>query len=106
MPDGLWLVIVLIVSVLFIILGTTRLKLHPFIVLLLASYVAGALAGLPLEQIALTIAGGFGNIMAYIGIVIVLGTIIGTILEKSNAAIKLAEIVLRLVGRRFPGLAM
>jgi GntP family gluconate:H+ symporter len=38
--------------------------------------------------------------------VIVLGTIIGTILEKSNAAIKLAEIVLRLVGRRFPGLAM
>lgn len=106
MPEGLWLVIVLIISVLFIILGTTKLKLHPFIVLLLASYVAGALAGLPVEQIAETIAGGFGSIMAYIGIVIVLGTIIGTILEKSNAAIKLAEIVLRLVGRRFPGLAM
>jgi GntP family gluconate:H+ symporter len=106
MPEGIWLVVVLIISVLFIILGTTKLKLHPFIVLLLASYVAGALAGLPVEQIAATIAGGFGSIMAYIGIVIVLGTIIGTILEKSNAAIKLAEIVLRLVGRRFPGLAM
>ncbi len=106
MPEGLWLVIVLIISVLFIILGTTRMKLHPFIVLLLASYLAGALAGLPVEQIAETIAGGFGSIMAYIGIVIVLGTIIGTILEKSNAAIKLAEIVLKVVGRRFPGLAM
>jgi GntP family gluconate:H+ symporter len=44
--------------------------------------------------------------MAYIGIVIVLGTIIGVILEKSNAAIKLAELVLKLVGKRFPGLAM
>jgi gluconate:H+ symporter, GntP family len=44
--------------------------------------------------------------MAYIGIVIVLGTIIGTVLEKSNAAIKLAELVLKLVGKRFPALVM
>lgn len=106
MPEGLWLIIVLLISVFFIILGTTRLKLHPFVVLLLASYLAGALAGLPIENIAVSIARGFGDIMAYIGIVIVLGTIIGTILEKSNAAIKLAELVLKLVGKRFPALAM
>lgn len=106
MPEGLWLILVLIISVLFIILGTIRLKLHPFVVLLLASYLAGALAGLPVENIAASIARGFGDIMAYIGIVIVLGTIIGTILEKSNAAIKLAELVLKLVGKRFPALAM
>jgi len=106
MPEGLWLILVLIISVLFIILGTTRLKLHPFVTLLLASYLAGALAGLPLETIAGSIARGFGDIMAYIGIVIVLGTIIGTILEKSNAAIKLAELVLKLVGKRYPALAM
>ncbi len=101
-----WLLIVLLVSVLFIILGTTKLKLHPFIVLLFASYLAGTMAGLPLTRIASTIATGFGNIMAYIGIVIVLGTIIGVILEKSNAAVKLAEIVIKLVGKRSPGLAM
>ncbi|NLO01603.1 MAG: GntP family permease [Bacteroidales bacterium] len=106
MNEGIWLVSVLAVSVLFIILGTTRLKLHPFISLLLASYIAGALAGLPVNKIASVIAEGFGSIMAYIGIVIVLGTIIGTILEKSNAAVKLAEIVLKVVGKRFPGLAM
>ena len=106
MPESYWLITVLVVSVLFIILGTTKLKLHPFIVLLLASYLAGAMAGLPVTAIAATIASGFGGIMAYIGIVIVLGTIIGTILEKSNAAIKLAEIVLRVVGKRYPALAM
>ena len=106
MTETYWLLIVLLVSVLFIILGTTKLKMHPFIVLLLASYVTGAMAGLPLESIARTIATGFGNIMAYIGIVIILGTIIGVILEKSNAAIKLAELVLKLVGKRFPALAM
>ena len=106
MTETYWLIIVLLVSVLFIILGTTKLKLHPFLVLLFASYIAGAMAGLPLEKIATTIANGFGNIMAYIGIVIILGTIIGVILEKSNAAIKLAEIVLKIVGKRYPALAM
>ena len=106
MAETYWLLTVLLVSILFIILGTTKLKMHPFIVLLLASYVAGAMAVLPLEKIASTIATGFGNIMAYIGIVIILGTIIGVILEKSNAAIKLAEIVIKIVGKRFPGLAM
>jgi len=106
MTGTVGLIAVLLISVLFIILGTTKFKLHPFLVLLLASYLAGALAGLPATQIASTIATGFGNIMAYIGIVIILGTIIGTILEKSHAAVKLAEIVLKLVGKRFPGLAM
>lgn len=106
MPETYYLLFVLLISVVFIIVGTTKLKLHPFVVLLFASYLAGALAGLPLESIAAVIAEGFGNIMAYIGIVIVLGTIIGVILEKSNAAIKLAEIVMSLVGKRFPTLAM
>jgi gluconate:H+ symporter, GntP family len=106
MTGSVWLLAVLAISVLFIILGTTKLKIHPFIVLLLASYLSGALAGLPIQEIAITITTGFGNIMASIGIVIVLGTIIGIILEKSNAAIKLAELVLKLVGKRFPALAM
>lgn len=106
MTGTIWLISVLLISVLFIIIGTTKLKLHPFLVLLLASYLAGALAGIPAADIVATIADGFGSIMAYIGIVIILGTIIGTILEKSNAAVKLAELVLKLVGKRFPGLAM
>ncbi len=106
MTGTVGLIMVLLISVLFIILGTTKFKLHPFLVLLLASYLAGALAGIPAAEIVSTIARGFGDIMAYIGIVIILGTIIGTILEKSNAAVKLAELVLKLVGKRFPGLAM
>ncbi len=106
MTGSIGLIAVLLLSVLFIILGTTKLKMHPFLVLLLASYLAGALAGLPAGDIAASISTGFGNIMAYIGIVIILGTIIGTILEKSNAAIKLADLVLKLVGKRYPALAM
>lgn len=106
MAESLAPVIVLLLSVVFIVLGTVRLKLHPFIVLLLACYLAGLASGLPVEGIALIITRGFGDIMAYIGIVIVLGTIIGVILEKSHAAVKLAELVLKNTGKRYPGLAL
>ena len=96
----------LFAAVLFIILGTTKLKMHPFLVLLLGTYGVGFMAGMPPIEIVKVITDGFGNIMAYIGIVIILGTIIGTILEKSGAAIKLADLVVRLIGKKYPALAM
>src|SRR5699024_10309877 len=49
---------------------------------------------------------GFGGILGYIGLVIVLGTIIGVILEKSGAAISMVEAIIRLIGDRFPALTM
>jgi len=106
MANPLWLIVVLFIAVVFIILGTTKLKIHPFITLLLAAYIAGTLTGLPLVDIATVISTGFGSIMTSIGIVIIFGTFIGVILEKSGAAIKLAELVLKVVGKRYPALAM
>jgi GntP family gluconate:H+ symporter len=61
---------------------------------------------MPLEQIVKTINQGFGQIMIYIGLVIVLGTIIGTILDKSGGAIKIADVILKLFGKKRPTLAM
>lgn len=106
MDQNLLLILTLLVSVLFIIVGTTKLKIHPFLVLLLATYITGFMSGMPSGEIVKVITGGFGSILAYIGIVIILGTIIGTILEKSGAAIKLAEIVVKVVGKKRPALAM
>jgi len=88
MDQGIWLLSALIISVLFIILGTSKFKIHPFIVLLIASYGVGFIAGMPASGIVQVITQGFGNILAYIGIVIILGTIIGTILEKSGGSYK------------------
>ncbi|MDF2636854.1 MAG: gluconate:H+ symporter, GntP family, partial [Pelosinus sp.] len=41
-----------------------------------------------------------------IGIVIILGALIGTILEKTGAALKLADMVVKLVGKKRPELAV
>ena len=49
---------------------------------------------------------GFGDILGYIGLVIVFGTIIGVILEKSGAAVTMANTIIKLLGKRFPTLTM
>ncbi len=106
MVQGPWLIVILAVSIVFIILATSRFKLHPFIALLLASYFVGFSSGMSGVDIAKTISQGFGGILTYIGLVIILGTIIGVFLEKSGAAIKLAEVVLKLIGKKHPALGM
>ena len=100
------LVLILVAVIAFIVLATSKFKLHPFLTLLLAAFIAAFAYGLPASSIAKTISSGFGGILGYIGLVIVLGTIIGTILEKSGAAITMADVVVKLLGKRFPTLTM
>lgn len=100
------LVLILAALIAFIVLSTTRLKLHPFLALLAAAFIAGFAYQVPTAEITKTITAGFGAILGYIGIVIVLGTIIGVILERSGAAITMAETVIKLLGERFPTLTM
>lgn len=106
MVEGPMLIVILVLGIAFIVLATSKFKIHPFIVLLITSYGIALAAGMPLLEIGDTIKTGFGGILRYIGIVIILGTIIGTILEKSGAAIKMADTVLKVVGQKRPGLAM
>lgn len=100
------LVLILVAVIVFIVLATSKYKLHPFLTLILAAFIAAFAYGLPSSTIAKTITSGFGGILGYIGLVIVLGTIIGTILEKSGAAITMANVVVKLLGNRFPTLTM
>ncbi len=100
------LILILLGVIAFIVLATTKFKLHPFLALIVAAFLAAFAYGLPAGSIAKTIASGFGGILGYIGLVIVLGTIIGVILEKSGAAITMADTVIKVLGERFPTLTM
>lgn len=96
----------LVLSVLFIILATVRLKLHPFLALLLAGLGFGLAAGMPPHEVVKSINEGFGGTIGQIGIVILFGSIIGAFLEKSGGARRLAESVLKVTGERRVPLAM
>lgn len=100
------LILILLAVVGFIVLATTWLKLHPFLALLGAAFIAAFAYGLPIDEVVDTITSGFGGILGYIGLVIVLGTIIGVILEKSGAAITMADFMIARLGERYPTLTM
>jgi len=103
----MWLVMLLLLSVVFIIVATTKLKLHPFLALLISAFGYGVFCGkMSLADVVKSVNSGFGDTIGYIGIVILAGSVIGTFLEKSGGAFKLAESTLKLVGRKNVPLAM
>ena len=85
------MVYALILSIAFIIFATAKLKMHPFLALLIAAFGYGIAVQMPLEDIVKAVNEGFGGTIGYIGIVIIAGTIIGTFLEKTGGAIRLAK---------------
>ena len=85
----------ILISIAWIVFGTSRLKFHPFIVLLSASLLLGILLNIQLFEILKLIKIGFIKIIQNIGLLIIFGTIIGIALEKSNGTIVIASNVLK-----------
>lgn len=100
------IVLYLILSIIAIIILTARLNVHPFIALFLVALLYGFAAGMPLNDIVTSINEGFGNTLGSIGLLIIFGVIIGSFLENSGGAYKMAEKILRITGRKRVPLAM
>ena len=100
------IIVVVLLAILFIVLSSTIFKLHPLVGLLLAALGVGIFAGLPIDKLAETIGKGFGELMSKIGLMVILGCVIGSILDKSGAAIKVADVILNLFGEKRPAFAM
>jgi len=93
-------VLYLLLSVILIILLTTKLKVHPFLALFVVALLYGFLSGMPLTTIVESINTGFGDTLGKIGLIIIFGVIIGAFLENSGGAYKIAESILKIVGRK------
>jgi len=90
----------LVLSIIFIVLATVRLKLHPALALLIAAFGFGAGAGMEGPALIDAVVAGFGGTIGQIGIVIMAGAIIGVFLERSGGALRLAEAMLRRTGEK------
>ena len=103
-----WIVplLVFVAVIALMIFSISKLKIHPFLSILGCALLLALLMGIPLRSIADVIGKGFSTIFASIGLVIILGTLIGLVLERSGAALTLAESVLKLLGKRHPQLAI
>lgn len=95
MDTQLWLIVVLISSIALIILTIVKLKLHPFLALLLSSFYVGGLMGMkPLAMIG-AIENGIGGTLGFLAAVIGLGTILGKMIEVSGGAEKIGIVLQR-----------
>ncbi len=106
MVAGPLLIVIFIVSIIFIILMTSKIRMNAFYVLILAALGVGLASGMSMENIVKVIKDGFGGTMGSIGIVIICGTTIGVLLERTGAAFSLADAILKVVGQKLVPLAM
>jgi GntP family gluconate:H+ symporter len=102
----MFILLALIAIVAFMVIGTTKYHVHPFLSLLLAAIVIGFIGDLSGTQITDTLVNGFGKTLGSVGIIIAFGTIIGTYLERSGGALSMANRVLKWVGEKNSILAM
>ena len=99
-------IILLLLSIALIVLGTSKLKIHPFLALLFATLFYGIFSGMPLQELVESINRGFGDTIGKVGIIILTGVIIGAFLEKSGGAHAMARKVLKLTGKKQVPLSM
>lgn len=93
-----------LIATILILIGKYRWS--SFLVLLLCAWLIGLLSGIPTSEITPKISEDMGSLFGEVALIIILGVLLGNILEKSGAAVLLAEQMMKTAGRHFPGLAM
>lgn len=104
--SGIALIIIFAAAIVIMVVAISKWHLHPFIAILLTALIFGIVSGIPLPQMTTLIGSGFSKIFAGISLVIIFGTLMGTILEQSGAALKIADCIIKLLGKRHPVLSM
>ena len=102
---GISLIIAFVVMVVVMILAISKWKIHPFLAIMGVSLILALLA-IPLTSIPGVIGAGFSGTFSSLGIVIILGEMIGFFLEKTGAALTMADAVVRRIGKKHPELAI
>lgn len=99
MTTGLFL-LVLVASIILLLFLTIVVKLHPFIALITTTAFVGLATGMPLDHIVKSIEGGIGGFLGMLAPILVLGAIVGKMMEVSGGAERLARTLIHLLGRR------
>ena len=98
--------ICLLAGIAVIILLTAKYRVHPFFALLIACFVVGLGVQMPVATILTAVKEGFGHILQSLGLIIVLGTTLGVLLEHSGCTRVMANFILKKTGEKKAPLAM
>jgi len=90
----------IIVVLIALIFSISKLKLHPFVALLLAAIALGLLMGFDGVKTIEVLLTGFSATLKWIAIVVILGAFIGEVLNETNGGIRISDKILKWVGQR------
>jgi len=96
----------LVAGIALIVLLTTKYKIPAFFALFFACLLIGLGIGLPLAGVITTVKDGFGNILKSLGLIIVLGTALGVLLEYTGSTTVMASYLLKRIGDKRAPVAM
>ncbi len=102
----LYVSVCLLASIAVIVVLTAKYRVHPFFALILSCFVVGLGVGFPVADVITSIKDGFGNIMKSLGLIIVLGTTLGILLEHTGSTNVMASFILKKTGEKYAALAM
>jgi gluconate:H+ symporter, GntP family len=85
-------------SIAVLLVLVIRVRLEPFVSLLLVAAAVGVAAGLPLEKIVPTMEDGLGAVLAHVAPIVGLGAMLGKMLELSGGAQTIADKLLGVFG--------
>ena len=100
------LILLVLLALAFIVVAIIKYDIHPFLALFIGAIGYGLISGMPGALILKSITDGFGGVLGRIGLLILLGVIIGTFLEKTGGAFVIAQKVLSWIGEKSVMLAM
>jgi GntP family gluconate:H+ symporter len=102
----LQVIIFLLAGIGVIILLTAKYHVHAFFALIIACFITGLGVRMAVPDLLNTIKDGFGNIMKSLGLIIVLGTTLGVLLEYTGSTKVMAGYILKKVGEKNASLAI
>src|SRR5690606_42157882 len=98
--------LIILVALALILIAIVKYDIHPFLALFVGAILYGLMMQMPSELIIKSISDGFGGVMGSVGLLILLGVILGTFLEKTGGAMVIAEKVLKWVGEKSVNLSL
>ncbi|MBA4301765.1 gluconate:H+ symporter, GntP family [Algoriphagus alkaliphilus] len=98
--------LIILVALALILIAIIKFDIHPFLALFVGAIIYGLMMGMPTDLIVKSISEGFGGVMGSVGLLILLGVILGTFLEKTGGAMVIAEKVLKWVGEKSVNLSL
>lgn len=87
-------------AVLALIVLIARVKVHPFIALVVVSLCMGAASGMSLPDVVAAFQSGVGSALGFIAVVVALGTMLGKLMAESGAATTIAMTLIARFGER------